>query len=340
MSFDTIIGHTRAKKFLTEATRNQRVSHAYLFHGPMGVGKRTLSRALARNLFCSTNQPGENSCGHCANCLKVDSHNHPDISIPKEDPEKGILNIAAIRELQEEVHKTSVEGRGKVFLVRHVHRLREDTVNALLKTLEEPPPGSILILTATDLLMVKDTIRSRCQAVKLGPVPLNDLRTFLEQDQELSAHQSELLSRICGGSPGACVAFLKGGFLNQLTDHEAIWLGPFLGQKGTAVSHLLNLAKEAAGSTPSETRMWIQTALHLGLSFLRDLLILSDGIDPSQLRHVTSEACSGGGLPAAANVIDLIEEVLFACGELDRNLNPAVILADLEVRVRSLAVPA
>ncbi|MCK5825737.1 MAG: DNA polymerase III subunit delta' [Desulfuromusa sp.] len=194
MTFDAITGHQQQKNILLRALSSQRVAHAYLFEGPDGIGKRMMALAFARALLCQ-NHTG---CGECPACLKVASHNHPDIHLLEANSEA--LKIAQIRSLQQELSLRPLEGKYKVCLIDGAENFTAGAANALLKTLEEPRSGTLIVLLTNQPEKLLPTIRSRCQRLPFSPLPKPQLATLLAEKLELSTTQSLVLAALSEGS--------------------------------------------------------------------------------------------------------------------------------------------
>ena len=194
-----IIGHDFAIRLFQKSIETQRVSHAYLLSGPRQVGKTTLAVEFAKAANCL--EP-ERPCGRCRSCQKIAKGIHPDVQII--DLEDGAKNIGieAIRKLQEGVALRPAEGLAKVYILIEAERLSEPAANALLKTLEEPPPSVVLMLTTRDSNMLLPTIVSRCQQVELRPVPAKEIERALVQRYELPADRARLLAALSEGRLG------------------------------------------------------------------------------------------------------------------------------------------
>ena len=137
-----------ATSALSAMIGSNRLPHALLFTGPKGGGKNTLDRALAAAVNCAAPASAGSPCGHCLSCQKIARAIHPDLRTRAPEGAANIIKMESVQALRAEMAFRPFEGRVKVFIVREADRLTSDSGNALLKTLEEPPPDSILILTS------------------------------------------------------------------------------------------------------------------------------------------------------------------------------------------------
>ena len=174
-----VIGHEWAIELLAHAIRSGRLSHAYLFTGPSQVGKTTLARAFAQALLCETGQGAPCGESACRTCQRIAQGRYPDVQIIA--AEKNTIQIEQVRALQADAALSPLEGRRKIFIIREIERATLPAANALLKTLEEPPPQVILLLTSTRRDQVLPTILSRCQIVALRPLPLEQVQAALRE---------------------------------------------------------------------------------------------------------------------------------------------------------------
>src|ERR671925_430637 len=160
MGFAEIIGHHRQIQTLRLALAKRRLHHAYLFIGPEGVGKRTLALALAKAIHCS--EMADDFCGRCVNCARVQDGNHSDVRFIEPLSGKKEISIQQIREIEKQLNFRSFSGGKKIAILDPATLLNLSSQNALLKTLEEPPQDSLLILIACNAGALLPTIRSRC----------------------------------------------------------------------------------------------------------------------------------------------------------------------------------
>ena len=165
--WDDIIGQSRAVSLLRRAASGGLVSHAYLFVGSAGVGKKTAARAFACAVLCE-----DDGCGACEACARVMRGAHPDVHMI--EPEGAATYIVSqVRDLIRDVGLTPVEGPRKVYVLSRADTFNAEAANALLKTLEEPPDDVVIVLLAHSVHSVLPTISSRCQVVRFERIPLD-----------------------------------------------------------------------------------------------------------------------------------------------------------------------
>jgi len=202
-------GHARA----VDAVRTMiagRAPHALLIGGPPGVGKTTLALDLAAGLLCDAAEPGDRPCRACRACRLVERGVHPDLHRlspggpgdqirigARERPEDG-----TVRRLTVDLALLPVEGRARVAIVERADRMGDDAQTALLKTLEEPPPGTTIVLCPDDEDRLMPTVRSRCARIRLGPVATRDIEAILAGDGLADPPTAARLARLSGGRPG------------------------------------------------------------------------------------------------------------------------------------------
>ncbi len=206
MAFRDLIGNEPVKRALQMAVREGRLGHALLFSGPEGVGKRQFALAVAKTLNCpeAATMPLPDSCDVCPSCRKFDRGEHMDFYFVR--PETSFLKIEQIRLLCEQVHRKPFEARRRVFLIDGAEAMTESAANALLRTLEEPPSESVLILVTCHLERLLPTIRSRCQIYHFAPIRTAEIERFLRERFMRPEEEIRLLARLASGRIGKALA--------------------------------------------------------------------------------------------------------------------------------------
>ncbi|RCW50715.1 MULTISPECIES: DNA polymerase III subunit delta' [unclassified Halanaerobium] len=206
MSFSSVSGQDKAVEILKDEIKNGRISHAYLFSGQGGLGKKKLALEFAKAVFCSNKKL--DSCDSCISCRKVDHSNHPDLKTIVKAEDKSAISIDQIRELKKEITYKPYESDRKIYIIEDADLMTKEAANSLLKTLEEPPEFATIILLVEDEGKLLPTIVSRCQKVKLTDVSAELIKDILLK-KDLPQDKAEILSYLAEGSPGRAVKFAE-----------------------------------------------------------------------------------------------------------------------------------
>lgn len=207
MRFAEIYGHEKPIAILKSAMAKDRIAHAYLFYGMDGIGKKTTASVFARALNCGGFDP---PCDTCASCRKAEHKNHPNIITVQAEGQN--IKIGAVKEIQARMTFRPGEGR-RVFILREADRMNAAAANALLKTLEEPSAGNILLLTTARPHALPLTILSRCQHLRFSPLPPGEVARFLREKEGLETAAAEILAASSGGSIGRAVEMNREDYL-------------------------------------------------------------------------------------------------------------------------------
>ncbi len=322
-----VIGHDRPVHLLQNSIEAGRVSHAYLLSGPRRVGKLTLAREFARALNCL--EP-DCPCGRCRACRKIERGVHPDVqAIELEEGAKNI-SIDAVRGIHERVALRPAEGRVKVYIIEEAERLSEPAANSLLKTLEEPPPSVVLILTTLDATMLLPTLVSRCQQVDLLPVPTRTIEGAVQQRFGLEPEQARLVASLAQGRVGwALEAATNPAMLHRRAElMDRLIALPRANRVdrfayAAELSTLCNRDPEAARGVLESWQSWWRDLLLFRLD-MEDLVVNVDLRDrlKSQARLYTVETLS--------RMVKAIQETLSL---LAQNVNTRLALEVLMLRV-------
>jgi len=324
VGFAAIRGQERALHDLFFAWQQDRIPNSYLFTGPEGCGKRTTALVLARRLNCLTAQSDTwEPCEHCGACQKILHETHSDVWVV--EPEKQLLRIGQIRDLQRMTRFPPKEGRRRIVILDQIERMNQEAANAFLKLLEEPPPNNLFILCASGLGQIMPTILSRCQRVPFAPLRREELTRWLVQQHAIPPEQAFLLAGLAEGSPGK--ALLLHSHLSDEQRRALLTALPTLHRVPTGATTALEIAERL--NKESE-----HLALYLDLlrSWLRDLLLIREiGWDMQRLIHLDlqthlqehAQMLSTPALFRAVHAIDQCEAAL------RRNTAPLLTLEHL-----------
>lgn len=312
-TFSALFGQAKARTLLERALRSGQLAHAYLFRGPDGVGKRLFARALAAAVNCGQRR-GLEACGQCPSCGKYASGSHPDFLVIS--PEKGSIKIDRIRELIQTLSYPPYESATRVVVLEDIHTMRQEAANCLLKTLEEPPPGNLLVLTAAESREVLTTIRSRCQMIPFFSLSQEETIAVIRREEpELAVDAAQLLARLTEGSPGQALAMHKGEIMETWRE-----LADLLSDGGLDADRhaerILRMAETMAAL--KEDMVFLLGLLRL---WLRDELFTVAGVE--EKRNVDARDCRKGW--SSSRLFDKLLAVERAERELARNCNRILV---------------
>lgn len=209
-----VLGHQSVESRFAEALASGRLHHAWLLHGMKGIGKAVLAEKLAARLLCEHHT----DCGECHACRMLSAGSHPDMHHVSLLEEKRDINIDQVRDVLEFLSLSGAESERRVVILDDAERLNGQAANALLKGLEEPSPGSLLLIVCADMMKLPATIRSRCLLQHCPPLPEADVRRILRM-LSVSDRHLDLAIELADGRPGA-VACLQDG---EMAGHLAVW---------------------------------------------------------------------------------------------------------------------
>lgn len=201
MSFREIIGHDRPIELLKRAIENDRIAQSYLFVGNDGIGKKRVALQFAKVMNClGESSQTSDSCDHCLSCRKINDHLHPDVLVL--EPEGQTLKVEQVRQMQRDLAYRPYEGKRRVCVLCAADRMAPNMSNALLKTLEEPPLHTVIILLANHPRLLLPTILSRCRPIRFNPLPVPIVEGWLLREMGLDSQEAHLLASLSEGSFG------------------------------------------------------------------------------------------------------------------------------------------
>jgi DNA polymerase-3 subunit delta' len=216
-----IYGNQQARARLERAALGDAVSHAWLLTGPADIGKTTLALEFARLLQCTGRAPTDGDpCGECASCRKIAHGAHPDVALVEPEKGKRTLGIDIVREMIRMASLAPTEGRWRIFVIPDIEHMAPAGMNALLKTLEEPAPQVILLLTSSEPETLLPTVLSRCQIVPMLPLSPDEVARALSERWQVSDTEARALAGLANGRLGWAVRAAEKPELREQRIHE------------------------------------------------------------------------------------------------------------------------
>jgi DNA polymerase III subunit delta' len=306
MSFRAIQGQEAALGFLQGALRRGRIPSAYLFLGPHHVGKRTTALALAMALNCRDEaaRAAADACGACASCRKIAADTHPDVETIR--PDGQFLRIDQVREVAERLALIPFEARKRVVIVAQAERMNPPAANAFLKTLEEPPTDTLIVLCAQEARRLPETIVSRCVPVRFRLLPADIVRGLLAAEGQLSGEALDFALR-----------FAQGRLRPELGEKTPRWMK----LREDCIHALTGLHRPMFGQLSEEVGRWAGSedwrfVLEWLESWFRDLALHAEGVGadglvngdrPAELAQCAQWFGAGRALRAHRAVLDTRE---------------------------------
>jgi len=323
----TTFGHKKAIQGVYKAYLANRLSHAYLIIGNENVGKTTLSLDIAKLVNCtSENKP----CSDCQNCKRIDSKSHTDVSLIDIFSEKNSAT-SGIDELREafiaKTNRKPFEGSCRVFILQSIDNMRVEQSNILLKTLEEPPEDTIVILLAENINSVLETIRSRCQLIFLDPLQESEVLEYLNTQFSIDDQvMLKNITKLSQGRLGRAIKMINDprevDYLNEImVGFLEIFHFSLIEKFDFSQSVALKLQKNRT-KTINEINLW--------LSCLRDLLLIKSGFENDIYSEDYVKLSNDLSFDEIFNTGKAIEETLAL---LDLNINPRLTLDNFMLRV-------
>lgn len=365
--WDGLIGQHRATDYLQAAVRTGSIAHAYLFVGPPGAGKKTAAKALACAMFCD-----DEGCGSCRTCYRIKRGLHPDVRILEPEGAASYLIDEQIRPLIRDIHLKPAEASQKVYVLDRADLMLGPTANAFLKTLEEPPPNVVIVLLAPSFDSVLPTVASRCQIVRFVQVSPATAERLLAERTGASPAESRAALAATGGVLVRAVEFLDSptrreartrvlAILKDLAAYDeldvleaarellAFVKAPLEDLKAMHAEEIREREEffgASAGKMAEERhkreltareREGVTEVLNIATSWLRDCLVLSQGVDDLVANQdVVDAMCEVAAVitpAAAARALDAVRE---ARRRISYNVSPQLAVEAMLFDIREV----
>ena len=318
-----LLGHEWAVDMLRQHAAHDEIRHAYLFCGPPGLGRRTLALRLAQALNCTKPLAPGVPCGQCRDCKQIEAMQHPDMNViqaldgdnlPKEG---GTLKVDQIREVQRSLSLKPYQAKYRVALFLRFQEANDNAANALLKTLEEAPAHAILLLTADTPEQLLPTIISRCEILRLRPLPIEAVESDLIY-RGVDEERARLLAHISGGRPGYARRLVDDVTLLEKRDERLNDLQTLL--------PAARVEKFSYADKLSKDKDAMRQAIIIWLSYWRDVMLRVAGAETPLTnvdRNMEIEFLAGRlNLSTARRVVSDLENAL---EKMDRNVNSRLL---------------
>ena len=318
-----IVGHEHAIDILRRTIMAQQVRHAYLFTGPQHIGKSLLARRFAQTLLC-TGGPDplvarSEPCNHCLNCRKVLHGNHPDVHVIAKAADKQFILIEQIRTLQSDSARHALEGRRNIFIIENAHEMNLQSANCILKTLEEPEPEVVLLLTVPDAGLLLPTIQSRVQFVPLQLLTHSQIKNALVQQWDTGSEEADLIAALAAGRMGWAVQAVEND--DMLTQRRE-QLESFIKLLSASRVERFDFVQKLGTDTDK-----VQTLLELWLLWWRDIVLAANGcldltVNVDMRTQLKAQATKLG----TAEAQRMVQRILETMEALAQNVNTRVAL--------------
>ncbi|MDP2921761.1 MAG: DNA polymerase III subunit delta' [Candidatus Omnitrophota bacterium] len=320
MSFANIIGQDRAVALLQAMITRNEVLGSYIFTGPKGVGKKILALEYAKALNCE--KQGLDSCEECVSCRKVNSMNHPDVSIIAKDEDSSFIKIDKIRDIIYQASLKPYEARKKIFIITEAEDMNEESQNALLKILEEPRDNQVFILTTSRISGLLSTVLSRCKLVKLNLLGQDRIKEILIDRHGFTEDEADLFSRMSLGSPGRAIAFKE---KDELKERDRMLNDFFLRKRAIFREEVCDDKKYPD----------IEESLKMLLSWYRDLLVSKFTEDAGIFLNAdrSQEILSYASRFSADKLERDISSIMKTINYINRNVNPKMALFNMALEL-------
>jgi len=272
--FGQIVGHESIIAHLQNAIRTGKISHAYIFLGEEGMGKKKLATAFAKTLQCEEGK--DLSCNQCKSCIQADINSHPDIIWVTH--EKISIGVDDIRlQVNSDIQVKPYNSPRKIYIIDSAEKLTEAAQNALLKTIEEPPEYAIILLLVSNISAILPTILSRCVQLSLKTIDKSIIKKFLIEQQNIPDYKAEMAANFSGGNVGKAIKYAYSEEFERMKE-DVLHILKYIDE--------MELYEIISGlKTITSGKASIEDDIDLMILWYRDVLMLKATEDPNLLLY-------------------------------------------------------
>jgi len=337
MSWQGILGHDAIVEQFRRGLQQGRLATTFLFVGPQGVGKRTFAKALAKSMLCTqTDEVSLEPCGTCAECQQVESDSHPDLQLIQKPADRAFIPVETFIGDREHrmrtglchfISLTASNGKRRIAIIDDADWLNIEGANSLLKTLEEPSPGAVIILISTSLQRQLPTIRSRSQVVRFHPLTTDEVATCLvENELAESPEEAQHMASRAEGSVAKAIEFADESTLALRTELWQELAKPAIDRSGLA--KLVNSFAESNGKETAAKRLQLRIVFESAVEFFRAVARCGNGGGlPENVDLKEPIAITLSQNPTASDVaMEQLDRCLDALREVRSNANLGILV--------------
>jgi DNA polymerase-3 subunit delta' len=327
MTYKEVYGQEKTSEFLKRTVAERKISHAYIFCGEKGSGKKLLSGLFATAILCE--KGGPEPCGECISCKQAASGNNPDLKyITHEKP--NVISVDEIRvQLNADIAVKPYCHEKKVYIIDEAEKMNEQAQNAMLKTIEEPPGYAVMILLVTNEKILLPTIRSRCILINLRPVEKKHIKKLLVEKHGISDYLADIAASYADGIPGRAVDFASSEEFSAL--------------RSDVIGTMKKMSRLEASELPALIKSWndkqeLPDRLSLVYMWYRDVLVTKvlDSTDGVLFKDEEAALYEYADLLTCEEIVKKLDAVNLLRERMRYNVNPeaALMLFFLSLRDR------
>ncbi|WP_312699552.1 DNA polymerase III subunit delta' [Sedimentibacter sp.] len=322
MHFSQIAGQDEIKKSLINSINNNQISHCYIFEGPKGMGKYDLALVFAQALLCKNKDDAP--CNKCSDCLKVNSANHPDLHVINTD--ETTIKREEIDELISSVYKKPYEADRKIYIIKEAQEMTTQAANTFLKTLEEPPENSVMILLTSNSNLLLPTIVSRCQHIKFKNVSKEIIKSHLMNEYDVSDEAAEIAAFYSKGILNKAIN-ISSGKDNLLKFREEIikLFDKIISSDSEIIYDLENYFEEQKDN--------IDSIIEIMMTWIRDIMFIKNNMEELIINKDFTQLIKMHGQSMRYNS-DIIEYMQQVSENIKSNVNYKLAVDNMLLRIQ------